>query len=77
VPRIVQIGAGILKIWAFKCSGLACFASEHSGDYILLLDGATSVVTLFSPLGKLAGRAIYFSIYLTDVLRTIPYVELY
>jgi len=23
VPKIVQIGADILKIWAFECSGLA------------------------------------------------------
>jgi len=28
LPKIVQIGAGILKTWAFECSILACFASE-------------------------------------------------
>ena len=59
VPKIVQIGADILKTWISKCSSLAWFCKWKT-ELILLLDGTNGVINLFN-------------IELTDVFRTKQY----
>jgi len=57
VPKIVQIGTGILKTWVFGCSGLTWFCYWKTELLILLLIGTTDVMNLFN-------------IEITNVLRT-------
>ena len=46
MPKIVQIGAGILKKLALKCGGFASFYKRKSELLIFSLGGATCVMNL-------------------------------
>jgi len=46
--KIVQIGGGILKTWAFECSGLSWFCKWKTELLMLSLGDATGIINLFN-----------------------------